>query len=183
MAIKKTSKEEILNKAINLFKTQGFNHTSMANIADECGLIKGSIYHHFKNKDEIGLEALKYISEYFDKNIFSIKDETLLTKEKLEKIVKKTDEYFLNSNGGCLLANLATEVSNQNEAYKTVIIDYFKTWEECLVKVLEEKYPKNEAQDLAYEYICSLQGAIIMFNLTNNKKRLLEIGKNLLTKV
>ncbi|AXH08945.1 hypothetical protein CP960_04670 [Malaciobacter halophilus] len=183
MAIKKTSKEEILNKAIMLFKTQGFSNTSMANIADECGLIKGSIYHHFKNKYEIGLEALKYISEYFDKNIFSIKDETLLTKEKLEKIVKKTDEYFLNSTGGCLLANLATEVSNQNEEYKAVIVKYFKTWEECLTKILQEKYTKKEAQNLAYEYICTLQGSIIMFNLTNDKAKLLIVGKNLLSKV
>lgn len=183
MAIKKTSKEEILNKAIMLFKTQGFSNTSMANIADECGLIKGSIYHHFKNKHEIGLEALKYISEYFDKNIFSIKDETLLTKEKLEKIVKKTDEYFLNSTGGCLLANLATEVSNQNEEYKAVIVKYFKTWEECLAKILQEKYSKKEAQNLAYEYICTLQGSIIMFNLTNDKAKLLIVGKNLLSKV
>lgn len=183
MAIKKTSKEEILNKAINLFKTQGFSHTSMANIANECGLIKGSIYHHFKNKDEIGLEALKYISEYFDKNIFSIKDETLSTKEKLEKIVKKTDEYFLNSTGGCLLANLATEVSSQNEEYKAIIVEYFKTWEECIAKVLEEKYFKKESEKLAYEYICTLQGAIIMFNLTNDKIKLLEVGKNLLSKV
>lgn len=183
MAIKKTSKEEILNKAISLFKTQGFYNTSMANIADECGLIKGSIYHHFKNKDEIGLDALKYISEYFEKNIFSIKDEALSTKEKLKKIVAKTDEYFLNSNGGCLLANLATEVSSQNEEYKAIIVEYFKVWEECLAEILEEKYSKKEAEDLAYEYICALQGSIIMFNLTNDKNRLLEIGKKLLTKV
>ena len=72
MAIKKTSKEEILKESIKLFKIRGYSNTSMANIAEACGLIKGSIYHHFKSKDEIGLESLKYIHNYFDKEVFSI---------------------------------------------------------------------------------------------------------------
>lgn len=182
MATRKTSREEILNKAICLFKTRGFNNTSMANIADECGLIKGSIYHHFKNKDEIGLEALRYIGEYFDKNIFSIKDEKSSYQEKLKKIVKKTDNYFLKSDGGCLLGNLATEVANQNEKYKATIVRYFETWEKALVQILEEKHSRSEAKDLAYKYICALQGAIIMLNLTKNEKRFLKVGKELLSK-
>ena len=63
MAIKKTSREEILKESISLFKIKGYSNTSMANIAEACGLIKGSIYHHFKSKDEIGLESLKYIHD------------------------------------------------------------------------------------------------------------------------
>ncbi len=72
MAIKKTSKEEILTEAIKLFKIRGYYHTSMADIAQACGLIKGSIYHYFKSKDEIGLESLKYIHDYFQEHIYSI---------------------------------------------------------------------------------------------------------------
>ena len=72
MAIKKTSREEILKESIKLFKIRGYSNTSMANIAEACGLIKGSIYHHFKSKDEIGLESLKYIHNYFVEHIFSI---------------------------------------------------------------------------------------------------------------
>ena len=72
MALKKTSKEEILKNSIKLFKIKGYHNTSMSNIADDCGLIKGSLYHHFKSKDDIGLEALKYIHQYFEKNIFSV---------------------------------------------------------------------------------------------------------------
>lgn len=83
MAIKKTSKEEILKESIKLFKIQGYSNTSMANIADACGLIKGSIYHHFKSKDEIGMESLRYIHSYFDKEVFSIAYRTNLSdKEK-----------------------------------------------------------------------------------------------------
>jgi TetR/AcrR family transcriptional repressor of nem operon len=43
----------------------------MSNIAESCGLLKGSIYHHFKSKDEIGLEALNFIHLFF-KKIFRV---------------------------------------------------------------------------------------------------------------
>ena len=122
MAVKKTSKEEILQESIKLFKIRGYHSTSMANIADACGLIKGSIYHHFKSKDEIGLESLTFIYEYFKKYIYSIAyDESLSSKEKLELFVKKVDEYFLKSEGGCLLGNLALEISSENINFRELI--------------------------------------------------------------
>ncbi len=183
MAIKKTTKEEILLEAIKLFKTKGYFNTSMADIGNACGLIKGSIYHHFKNKEEIGLEALKYIDEFFVKNIFIIKDETSTTKQKLEKLVKKTDEYFLNSVGGCLLGNLASEVSRQNNEFKVIINLYFEKWQECVFQILNEKLEEDRANFFSYEYICALQGALIMMNLTDDSSSYLEIGKKLKEKV
>ena len=50
MPIKKTDRESILKQAIRLFKLHGYYNTTMANIGDACGLIKGSIYHYFKSK-------------------------------------------------------------------------------------------------------------------------------------
>lgn len=54
MAIVKTSKEEILQNAVKLFKVNGYYNTSMADIATSCHILKGSLYHHFKSKDEVG---------------------------------------------------------------------------------------------------------------------------------
>lgn len=181
--MKKTSKEEILKEAIKLFKRQGYHNTSMANIGTSCGLIKGSIYHHFKNKEEIGEEALRYISEFFSENIFAIKNENLSTKKKLEKIVAITDEYFINSIGGCLLGNLASEVANQNDNFKLLINTYFQNWINCISEILNEQMSENEAYRLAFEYVSALQGAIIMFNLTNDKENYLSIGQSLINKV
>ena len=76
MAIKKTSREEILKNAVKLFKIKGYYNTSMAEIANACGLLKGSIYHHFKNKDEIGVESLKYIHNLFVEEVYSIAYQT-----------------------------------------------------------------------------------------------------------
>lgn len=184
MAIKKTSREEILQKAISLFKKRGYYNTSIANIASECGLIKGSLYHHFKSKDEIGLESLKYIHDYFEKNIFCIAyDERLNDKEKIKLFIKKVDEYFLNSEGGCLLGNLALEVSSENEEFKEYIKKYFLTWEEALFNILKNKYSNQEARALAREYVSLTQGAIMLMNLYDNNKDYLKVGEKIINLV
>ena len=180
MAIKKTSKEEILKESIKLFKIRGYHNTSMANIAESCGLIKGSIYHHFKSKDEIGLESLKYIHKYFENNIYNIAfRDDLSDKEKLKLFVSKIDEYFLESVGGCLLGNLALEVSSLNLEFKDEIKSYFLAWEKALAKILESKYGKDDAVLLAKEYVSLTQGAIMMMNLFDSSKRYLSVGEKI----
>jgi AcrR family transcriptional regulator len=182
MAIKKTSKEEILKESIKLFKIRGYSNTSMANIAEACGLIKGSIYHHFKSKDEIGLESLKYIHNYFVEHIFSIAYRSDLSdKQKIELIVKRTDEYFLHSVGGCLLGNLALEASNLNLDFKEEIKAYFTAWEDALIKIFENKYSKTEASNLVKEYVALTQGAIMMMNLYDSSENYLKVGEKIIS--
>src|SRR5581483_4090557 len=47
------SKQEILRAAARLFQQQGYDATSMSDVAAALELSKGGLYHHFKSKDEI----------------------------------------------------------------------------------------------------------------------------------
>ena len=44
---------DILRVAGELFTTQGYENTSIQQIADRCGLSKGALYHHFRSKEEV----------------------------------------------------------------------------------------------------------------------------------
>ena len=62
----KSTKERILAAALELFSTQGFEATSVSQIADEVGIRKASMYSHFTSKQEI-LEALiKEVSKQYE---------------------------------------------------------------------------------------------------------------------
>jgi len=184
MAIKKTSREEILKNSIKLFKINGYYNTSMANIASACGLIKGSIYHHFKSKDEIGLESLKYIHQYFEDNIYKIAYmDDMTDKEKIKLFVNKTNDYFLNSEGGCLLGNLALEISSENILFKDEIRAYFLAWEKALAFILEDKYGNDVALSLAKEYVALTQGSIMMMTLYNERENYLMVGQKIINSV
>lgn len=46
-------KEEILDAAEKLFATKGFDNTSTGDILDAVGIARGTLYYHFKSKEEI----------------------------------------------------------------------------------------------------------------------------------
>lgn len=52
-------KEEIKQAALTLFANNGFEGTSLADIAGVVGLKKQSIYSHFKDKDDLFLSIMK----------------------------------------------------------------------------------------------------------------------------
>ncbi|PPE70130.1 TetR family transcriptional regulator [Caldimonas thermodepolymerans] len=52
-------RERILNAAARLFRVRGFNGTPVRDIAEEVGILSGSLFHHFQSKEEILLEIMR----------------------------------------------------------------------------------------------------------------------------
>ena len=56
------SRKHILDAALKLFSHHGYGATSVSDIAEEAGLSKGNLYHHFPDKETIFRELL---DQYF----------------------------------------------------------------------------------------------------------------------
>lgn len=52
------TRELILDKAFDLFYTQGYHGTGVSDILKACNLHKGSLYHLFKSKKELALVVI-----------------------------------------------------------------------------------------------------------------------------
>ena len=52
------SKAQILDAALKLFSHKGYGATSVADVAEEAGVSKGNVYHHFSDKETIFRELL-----------------------------------------------------------------------------------------------------------------------------
>lgn len=67
-----STKQKILNAALELFSTQGFEATSVSQIADEVGIRKASIYSHFASKQEILENLMREVMKQYEwHSIFS----------------------------------------------------------------------------------------------------------------
>ena len=69
------TKQEILDAALELFSVQGFEATSIAQIAGTVGIRKASLYSHFENKQAI-LDAIvkDVLEQYAEHSIFALAD-------------------------------------------------------------------------------------------------------------
>lgn len=73
----KERKKELLKIAADFFISKGFDHTSITDILNEAGIARGTLYYHFKSKEEI-MDAV--IEEYVEKTV-----------SKAESIAKQED--------------------------------------------------------------------------------------------
>ncbi len=58
-----SKKNAILATAAHLFSRNGFQATSMADLSKSTGAARGTIFHHFKNKEELFLNVLKDVQD------------------------------------------------------------------------------------------------------------------------
>ena len=93
---KKSKKQEILEAALNLFSIQGYEATSISQIADAVGIKKASMYSHFSGKQEILDTMLQSgFEEYNKRSIFSkdiinslnLKNENIATNSIIQMII------------------------------------------------------------------------------------------------
>lgn len=89
-------RQQILITAMQLFSAKGSSMTSMQEIAEVCGMSKGSLYLHFKSKEELEKSIYEYIANRIKDEILSIEQDPLLSlKEQLHKQVEVLLIHFL----------------------------------------------------------------------------------------
>ena len=58
-AAKTIPRDRILKAAARLFREHGYRGTTVRDIAEEVGILSGSLFHHFSSKEEILLEIMR----------------------------------------------------------------------------------------------------------------------------
>lgn len=87
----------IIKEALSLFATKGYQATSIQEIADRCGIAKGTFYNYFNSKDDLLVSSIKFYSIEFAEKMDAIAKNADITPKQvfyqqllfqLEKIVE-----------------------------------------------------------------------------------------------
>ncbi len=74
-ATKADTRERILDVALDLFTEQGFDGTSLREIAERLGVTKAALYYHFESKDDILLALHMRLHEFGKQALLKMGDE------------------------------------------------------------------------------------------------------------
>ena len=167
----KTTRDNIVEAADQLFYRQGYEHTSFSNIADTVQISRGNFYYHFKTKDEI-LEAV------IDLRLAGTKKMLEHWEDKGEHPADRIKSYIriLLTNWskisyyGCPVGTLCTELAKLNhsshkEARK--VFTLFRTW---LRKQFILLGHKNDADRLALHVLAWSQGVATLASTFHDEK-------------
>src|SRR5207247_9845279 len=64
-------RQEILRAAARLFQQQGYDATSMNDVAAALKLSKGGLYHHFQSKDEILFDLMNHAMDITEERVIN----------------------------------------------------------------------------------------------------------------
>lgn len=170
------TKDRIVRAAIKNFLNYGYEKASLSTIAEEVGIKKPSIYHHFKNKDSIFEASIDYL-------LSSIEEKVNLPYEKEQSARRNLEQFFnaiieINSElsllaGGHfdkpydLLALLRTSL-NHFPALQERINVYYDGLASTLEKILKQGQKNGEIrssidpQSLSLELLAWLEGLCML---------------------
>lgn len=91
---KKIRGKKIIDAALKVFSRDGYSDTRMADIAKECNISYGLIYHYFGNKEKLFESIVEDWWKEFYQIFESLKKSSIKTPDKLTEIVKRVLEIY-----------------------------------------------------------------------------------------
>jgi AcrR family transcriptional regulator len=88
------SLDEIIAAAAKVFRTKGYHAATVQDIADEVGILKGSLYHHFESKEDLLYLIVKEPIARMYQTIGEIVATDLPAPEKLRRAILAHVEAF-----------------------------------------------------------------------------------------
>ncbi len=104
------NKEEIIDKAMQVFWEKGYDGTSLKDLQSATGLLKGSLYNTFKSKENLFLLCLNKYGQHSQGFHYKSGDPGEYLKSFFKRLVSEgIKEDFTK---GCLIMNSCLEFSN-----------------------------------------------------------------------
>jgi len=169
-----STRENILDAASRLVHLRGFNNTSVEEILKQCGVGKGNFYYYFKSKDELGFAILersleRFSAELIEKSFDPKKDPWQQIHDFLGLLVDRARQQ--DGSGGCILGNLAIEMSDIHEEFRRRLNKAFDRLrsriEESLTQARATGTLRSDADipRLAHFIVAGFEGALMMGKL------------------
>ncbi len=129
------TKEHILTSAQRLVQQRGFNGFSYADVADEVGIRKASLHHHFASKADLGVALVDMYAAQFDQALANIDQNETSALKRLDAYVE-IYRSTLDSDRICMCGMLATEALTLDAAMLPKLKRFFSRNTEWLAELL-----------------------------------------------
>ena len=177
-----TLKDKLLFEALRQFSSRGYSVTSTTSIIEAVGTSKGGLYNHFKNKEQLFLEALSLARKIWrEKNLQGFAE----IERPIDRIIRLLENYrdvylpdTTNLPGGCIFVNLAVELSDEYPHLSQEVNEGFLRLRKLIERLLDEEQDhgtldKSVQPAVAAELVFScILGACVVYKTDKSKTTL-----------
>lgn len=144
--MKRDTRQELLKQGMAMLLRHGYNDSGIVALLEATKTPKGSFYHHFKSKEDFGLEAIDlYMQEVHAGLDYCLGDTTYSPLKRVRRFFELSEEkYRTEGYLGCLLGGLGQELSGVSEVFRRKVEQCFSEIGERIAACLEEASKSGE---------------------------------------
>lgn len=165
------SREKLILSAQQLIWERGVVGISLKDVREHAGVGHGSMYHHFKCKNELALEAINRSSDEVLQGVRKIVESDLPAYDKIEAILSRKT----NIQKGCKVGSLVNDATVMNVGeLRDCVKGMFARFAQLLKQVFEEGIAQKEfsktldPERSAWGVIALLEGGFVSAKALGN---------------
>lgn len=158
----------LVKAADRLVYQQGFNRTTLADIAEKAKVPLGNVYYYFKTKDDLGHALIEHRTDYY-RSVIGEWDKLPEPRERILAFIKAVaDIRETIAQCGCPIGSLCQELHKEGGPLADKASEMFSVslgWVEAQFRLLGMG---KESSDHALHLVSALQGASLLTNAFND---------------
>ena len=170
-------KERLLDAALSLFATGGYNAVGVKEIVDKAGVPKGSFYAYFPSKETLGCAVIDRYSQMSGDRLRALTAPDDGPVERLRRHFAELSQDVVTNNFliGCLLGRFSTETAGQSEPMRQHLLKRFADWSKALAQVIGEAAHRRQMsaaltpKETATFLLNSWEGAVLRARVDRNR--------------
>ena len=181
MRKQKITKKQIISATAKVISEKGFDDLTVDDIVKTARIAKGSIYTHFKNKEDLFMQAIKFIAQ---ERISSLKkalrQANADTSTKKILLIMKVNEFMFRKDLDSFLMHYSLILSSHKGKKKKIASAYMRQYINFIKEIIDEGIKNNEFNDIDPKAFATLfvLGADIA-TLINSPKRQVATQKDI----
>ncbi len=138
-----SARDKFIEGGLKCFHTKGYKGTSIEDLSEAAGMLKGSFYNHFESKEALAVEVVAIYEQAITANV-SLKGppsayRRLKNHFEFHAQTQKEAEY-----NGCLMSNFSVEITQAGEPLRQAVEQAFDRWYAAIATVVRQAQKEGD---------------------------------------
>lgn len=172
------NRSKVMQTALHLAQTRGFNAFSYRDLSLEVGIKTSSIHYHFPTKDDLGVALIQEYTSAMMTTLAQIKASEVSHIEQFRAFVAVFDSTAATGNKLCLAGMFGSAVETLSPELKAAVLHFFKVVEDWLSALLQAGLDAKafafamSPNQVAAMVLAALEGVLMSARLFEQPQRL-----------
>ncbi len=157
-------KQLIIDAAIRVFAREGLEKGKIADIANEAGIGKGTIYEYFRSKNEIFRAIEESVFTDFNLVFDELKSASISPSEKLKKLMDSGLDMFMEMGDALLIITELWAQAGRGHlqgSNQAQFLEYYDEYRRGIESILQEGIESGEFREMKKEGVARLLMAFL----------------------